>query len=79
MYFCFHAYFLIENFLCCPQVVGMSSEMFEQMQACYKEKFDRSQDVLRTLVPFDCEDAQNSFLFTLQGDSRECAWAGGAL
>lgn len=54
----------------------MSSEMFEQMQACYKEKFDRSQDVLRTLVPFDSEDAQNSFLFTLQEESQECAWAG---
>lgn len=57
----------------------MSSEMFEQMQACYKEKFDRSQDVLRTLVPFDSEDAQNSFLFTLQEESRECAWAGEGL
>lgn len=57
-------------------VVGMSSEMFEQMQACYKEKFDRAQDVLRNLVPFDSEDAQQSFLFTLQEESRECSWAG---
>ncbi|XP_069950237.1 uncharacterized protein [Cherax quadricarinatus] len=57
-------------------VVGMSSEMFEQMQACYKEKFDRAQDVLRSLVPFDSQDAQQSFLFTLQEESRECSWAG---
>ncbi|ROT77924.1 Transposon Ty3-I Gag-Pol polyprotein [Penaeus vannamei] len=57
-------------------VVGMTSEMFERMQACYKEKFDSAQDVLRTLVPFDSEDAQQSFLFTLQEESHECAWAG---
>nr|XP_045597315.1 uncharacterized protein LOC123757584 isoform X1 [Procambarus clarkii] len=60
-------------------VVGMSSEMFEQMQACYKEKFDSTQDVLRSLVPFDSEDAQQSFLFTLQEESRECCWAGDML
>ncbi|KAK3890716.1 hypothetical protein Pcinc_005351 [Petrolisthes cinctipes] len=57
-------------------VVGMSSEMFEQMQACYREKFDRAQETLRNLVPFDSEEAQKSFLFTLQEESRECAWAG---
>lgn len=57
-------------------VIGMSSESFEHMQACYKERFDGTQDVLRSLVPFDSEDAQQSFLFTLQEESRECAWAG---
>ena len=54
----------------------MSSKMFEEMQACYKEKFDRAQNVLRTLVPFDCEDVQKSFMFTLQEDSHECSRTG---
>ena len=54
----------------------MSTNMFEAMQSCYKDKFDNAQEVLRTLVPLDCEDAQRSFMFTLQEESHECSWAG---
>ncbi|CAL4128565.1 unnamed protein product, partial [Meganyctiphanes norvegica] len=58
------------------QVVGMSSDQFETMHSHYKERFENAQDIIRSLVPFDSEEAQQSFLFTLQEESHECSWAG---
>lgn len=58
------------------QVVGMSSDQFETMHSYYKERVEHVQDILRSLVPFDSEEAEQSFLFTLQEESHECSWAG---
>ncbi|CAG0887184.1 unnamed protein product, partial [Darwinula stevensoni] len=59
---------------CC--MVGFSSELFETMQVRYRERFDQMRDTFTELGhPFESEESQQSFLFTLQENSTLCSWA----